>query len=152
MEHNSFPKILQCLRNNTQELHSFCATFPELKVSSQSEFMTIEELEFAILSNGSSSRYASDNGKVVGFCLGTIGDPDSGGYPTHACIVYLAVAPECRNIGIGTALLREVIDSLRTKGVSYIYTWACPTSGMVELCERVGMLPGRTCLWMDMLI
>ena len=152
MSISSSVKIVRCFRHHVAELYRFCLAFPELKVSSTSEFMTPKELDFSVTSTWSVIRVAIICGRIVGFCLGTIGDPDTGGYPTHACIVYLAVAPHCRKCGIGSQLLKEVVDSLRAKGVTYIYTWACPTSGMVEVCARAGMVSGRTCQWMDMAI
>ena len=136
--------------NDILELYDFGLTIPELKVSDQCEFMSLSELESSTINPGSITYIAKYNDKIIGFCLGSKGDPDYCFDGTSACIIYLAVSEAFRHQGIASKLLQEVIYGLKEIGVKYIYTWACPTSGIVKLCERLGMKSGRTCVWMDM--
>lgn len=114
--------------------------------------MTLDELKSAIMNSGSVTYLARQDNEIIGFCLGSTGDPDRCSDGTQACIIYVAVSPQHRRRGIATALLRAVIERLKQNGVSYIYTWACPTSGLVRICEQIGMKAGRSCVWMDMQI
>ncbi len=134
-------------------LHVLGAIIPELKVSSQEEWMTLKEVREAVLcSNGEFLVAEVDDTRkgLVGFSYALVGDLDRGtsGRDT-ACLVYLAVRPNWREQGIARRLYEEVCTRLKGRGVSYVYAWACPSSGVVDLLEKQGWKSGRTCTWMD---
>jgi ribosomal protein S18 acetylase RimI-like enzyme len=131
------------------DLHRFGLTIPELKVSSQVEFMTLEETQEAVSQTGGMLFLAELDGSLVGFIFALVGDLDRLPNATQTCLVYLAVAPECRRQGIAQKLYDQLREELKERGVSYVYAWACPTSGVVDFMKRQGWNPGRTCLWLD---
>jgi N-acetylglutamate synthase-like GNAT family acetyltransferase len=132
-------------------LHAFGLTIPEIKVSSQVEFMSKDELRITIENPGSVVFLACDKkGDVQGFCLGQTGDPDHCDDPTQACIVYIAVAEKWRGSCLAVRLYQDVVSELKKRGVTYIYAWACPTSGATKFFAKQGLVPGKTCVWMDM--
>lgn len=131
------------------DLHRFGLTIPELKVSSQIEFMTLEEMQEAVSQTGGMLFLAELDGSLVGFIFALVGDFDRLPNATQACLVYLAVAPECRRQGIAQKLYDQLREELKERGVSYVYAWACPTSGVIDFMKRQGWNPGRTCLWLD---
>lgn len=143
--------ITRATTNDIVEVHEFGLTIPELKVSSQVEFMTEDELRSTLSNPGSVAFVAWDQrGKLQGFCLGQTGDPDHCIDPTQACLVYIAVAEKWRGSNLATALYRYVVNELKKRGVTYLYTWASPTSGATKFFSKQGMVAGRTCVWMDL--
>lgn len=144
--------IRRATEEDAKDLHTFGLTMPELQVSSQVEFMYENELRNCIANPGAVTFLAKEGDEVVGFCLGTTGDPDHCADASQACIVYLAVSEKWRRKALATTLFQWVMDGLKANGVSYLYVWACPTSGMVDFCAKQGMIKGRTCVWMDMSI
>lgn len=111
--------------------------------------MTLEEMQEAISQTGGMLFLAELDGSLVGFIFALVGDFDRLPNATQACLVYLAVAPECRRQGIAQKLYDQLREELKERGVSYVYAWACPTSGVVDFMKRQGWNPGRTCLWLD---
>lgn len=145
--------ITQATTDDAKELHEFGMTIPEISVSSQVEFMFEDELRNTIANPGAVVFAAWDqNGKIQGFCLGQTGDPDHCTDPSQACLVYIAVSKEWRRSSLATNLYRAVVAELKKRGVTYVYAWACPTSGAVDFFAKQGMVPGRTCVWMDVTI
>ena len=59
---------------------------------------------------------AEIEGKVIGFALGRLRDPDTGWIQT------VAVDPEYRRHGIGTKLVQALIDRCRSKGAKTVHT------------------------------
>jgi GNAT superfamily N-acetyltransferase len=131
------------------DLHQFGLTIPELKVSSQVEFMTLEEMREAVSQTGGMLFLAELDGSLVGFIFALVGDLDRLPNATQACLVYLAVAPECRRQGIAQGLYDHLREEFKERGIVYVYAWACPTSGVVDFMRRQGWNPGRSCLWLD---
>lgn len=127
-------------------LHTFGLSFPEWKVSETQPFMTLEEITLSLTDPKFVWMIAEDHeGGLLGACLASMADPDRAG----ACIVYLGVLPGVRRQGVATKLLSATLTELRGLGQNYIYTWAHPTSGVVELMETAGFVKGHTCVWMD---
>lgn len=131
------------------QLHQFGLSIPELKVSSQCEFMTIEELMTAIEEPNGALFLAKCDHSIVGFIFATIGDLDRVSNETQACLVYLAVSSEFRRQGIAQKLYDRLQKELIKRGITYTYIWACPTSGITDFMKRQGYKSGRTCVWMD---
>ena len=142
--------ITQATPADVKELHEFGLTVPEINVSSQVEFMFMDELRNTLASPGAVAFAAwNQKGKLQGFCLGQTGDPDHCADPSQACIVYIAVAKAWRGSGLAATLYHKVVEELKDRGVKYLYAWACPTSGAMKFFAKQGMVPGRTCVWMD---
>ncbi len=142
-------KIRRAEAADALNLHRFGLTIPELKVSSQVEFMTLEEVQESLSQAGGMWFLAELEGSLVGFIFALVGDLDRLPNAAQACLVYLAVAPECRRQGIAQRLYDRIQDEFQERGVSYVYAWACPTSGVIDFMRRQGWNPGRTCLWLD---
>jgi len=142
--------IHRATAKDAESIHSFGITIPEIKVSSQVEFMSEDELRVTLENPCAVVFLACDKeGEIQGFCLGQTGDPDHCDDPTQACLVYIAVAEKWRGSSLAVRLYRGVVDELKKQGVTYLYAWACPTSGAVQFFTKQGMVPGKTCVWMD---
>jgi GNAT superfamily N-acetyltransferase len=134
---------------DANQLYQFGLSIPELKVSSQSEFMTFEELKIAIEEPNGILFLAKCEDSIIGFIFALIGDLDRIANRAQACLVYLAILPEFRRQGIAQKLYDKLQEELIIRDVTYTYVWACPTSGIVNFMKRQGYKPGRTCIWMD---
>jgi N-acetylglutamate synthase-like GNAT family acetyltransferase len=142
--------VHRATKQDAEDIHAFGITIPEIKVSSQVEFMSKEELEVTLENPWAVVFFACDKkGTIQGFCLGQTGDPDHCDDPTQACLVYLAVAEEWRGSSLAVKLYQDVVGELKKRGVTYLYAWACPTSGAAKFFAKQGLVPGRTCVWMD---
>lgn len=144
--------IRQAIQDDIDDLYAFGLTIPEINISSQVEFMSKEELRNTLSNSDAVTFLASKNDKIIGFCLAQIGEPDHYVDPSFACLMYIAIANEWKRIGLATLLYKNVFNELKRKGITYIYAWACPTSGAIDFLIKQGMISGRTCVWMDMKI
>jgi ribosomal protein S18 acetylase RimI-like enzyme len=143
--------LRQAIPEDAKELHTFGLTIPEINVSSGVEFMFEHELRNTLASPAAVTFLALDKeGHIQGFCMGQTGDLDSCVSQNQACIVYIAVAKQWRRSTLASMLYHNVTSELKRRGVTYLYAWACPTSGAVDFFAKQGMVPGRTCVWMDM--
>ena len=122
---------------------------PELKVSSQVDFMTPKELESSITTPDGIFLLAKCDYLTVGFIFALINDLDKLPNDSQACIIYLVVVPKFRRQGVAQKLYDQLQKELTARGIVYTYVWACPTSGVVNFMERQGYKSGRTCVWMD---
>jgi N-acetylglutamate synthase-like GNAT family acetyltransferase len=59
------------------------------------------------------------------------------------------VEEKWRGSSLAIRLYQDVVDELKKQGVTYLYAWACPTSGATQFFAKQGMVPGKTCVWMD---
>lgn len=90
-----------------------------------------------------------DEGRVWGFCCARTGDADRAGGQRSACIVYLFIHGSYRHRGLGKKLIDAMFFQLQCAGVTHVYAWANPTSGVVEFFERERFTKGKSCVWMD---
>lgn len=128
------------------ELHAFGLSLPEWKVSATRPFMSLEEIESSLLDPRFIWMIAEDrDGGILGACLASTVDPDHAG----ACIVYLGVLSSVRRQGVATKLFKAMLTKLREAGHNYVYAWAHPISGVIELMTSEGFTKGHTCVWMD---
>lgn len=142
-------------------LHALGRDVPELSVSNAGDFMSRDELLLAIEHPSSVFLVVHAEGAglpqfqttppstILGFAYARIDDLDRGPAVDQACFVYLAVASAYRRFGVGAMLCRVALRELRRRGVRHVYTWADPTSGVVEFMERRGFAKGKACVWMD---
>jgi ribosomal protein S18 acetylase RimI-like enzyme len=63
-------------------------------------------------------------------------------------IVFLAVPPEYRRRGIGTALHHELKAHI-PRAVALVDAYALLDSPVIPFLEKIGYLPGKQYLWMD---
>ncbi len=75
-----------------------------------------DPLSFYLGAELSVSFAAELEGKVIGFALGRLRDPDTGWIQT------VAVDPEYRHHGIGTKLTQALLDRCRSKGAKTVHT------------------------------
>lgn len=130
-------------------IHSLGANAPELNVGGmRGAFPTLDELETSINVEDIWLVLESDRGHVLGFCCARPGDSDGRGHRS-ACLVYLFVEALHRRKGFARMLWDGLLISLGAGGVDHVYTWANPTSGVVEFFERQGFSKGKPCIWMD---
>jgi GNAT superfamily N-acetyltransferase len=62
--------------------------------------------------------------------------------------VFLAVLPEYRRRGIGTALHHELKAHI-PREVAFVGVYALLDSPVIPFLEKIGYLPGKQYLWMD---
>jgi len=92
---------------------------------------------------------AEAQGSLLGFCYANTKDIDRPPMETHACLVFLAVRQDARGSGLGHELCQRIVDELKARGVTYVYAWANPNSGVVQFMQRHGWAKGHPCVWMD---
>lgn len=132
-------------------LHEFGLSIPELRVSAKAPFMTVDELRDRVNSTSGLSVFlvarncvpkrAPD--RIVGFVHGQVEDARNG----IACLVYLAVAKDRREAGLGRELLDRAIGGLTLRGAKTVYLLA--DKKVVPYFEKLGFDKGRTVVWMD---
>lgn len=136
--------------SDARPLYDFALTFPELQVSSVSDFMEFDEFVLNIDHPHKIFLVAKDDsGKIAGFVLATAKDADAEQRDRYACIVYLCVAKELRRRGIAEALLTKCEAELKTLGITHAYSWANPTGGIIPFFIREGFAKGHEYVWMD---
>ena len=84
---------------------------------------------------------AERRGRILGFLYATLEE-------TSARIVFLAVLPEYRRRGIGTALHQELKAHI-PREVVFMGVYALLNSPAIPFFEKIGYLPGKQYLWMD---
>ena len=81
---------------------------------------------------------AEAEGKVIGFALGRLRDPDTGWIQT------VAVDPEYRRQGIATKLVEALIDRCRSKGARTVHTVVSWRDwGMLSFLRSLGFTRGE---------
>ncbi len=139
----------QAVPEDVQGIVDFGNSIPELKVNADTGFMTREEVLSAVTNPRGIFLVAVSEGSIVGFCYANTQDLDRVLVAGHACLVYLAVHPSRRTAGLGNELYQRMLDELKSRGVTYVYAWANPTSGIIEFMQRRGWTKGHPCVWMD---
>lgn len=139
----------QATPDDASDIVDFGNSIPELKVSAEADFMTRDEVMSAVTNPRGIFLLAIADGSVVGFSYANTQDLDRVLVAGHACLVYLAVHPGRRTAGLGSLLYRRTLEELKSRGVSYVYAWANPTSGIIEFMQRRGWTKGQPCVWMD---
>lgn len=148
--------------HHAEEVHALGLRVPELKVSATADFMSLDEVHAAIIHPTSvfllahvwtSPRSSDGEETLIGFIYAHVDDTDA---PIategerFACFVYLAVEAVQRHLGVATALYDEAVKRLkRDHGVTHVYAWAHPSSGVIKFMQRQGFAAGKTCVWMD---
>lgn len=139
----------QAVPDDVPGIVDFGNSIPELKVNAEIDFMTRDEVLSAVTNPRGVFLVAVSDGSIVGFSYANTQDLDRVLVAGHACLVYLAVHPSRRAAGLGNELYQRMLDELKSRGVSYVYSWANPTSGIVEFMQRRGWSKGHPCVWMD---
>ena len=122
---------------------------PELKVSATEDFMDPEEFKDCILSDKGIFLLAEEDKNIVGFIYANTEDIEKTRIIKWSCIVYVAVNPKFRGRNLATELYDSCIKELKTLGVTHVYAWANPHSGVIEFLKKKGMALGHECVWMD---
>lgn len=121
---------------------------PELDVGGVAgRFPSLDELETDLFESDWLV-VVDERNHVWGFCCARINDGD-GRSPGSACLVYLFVESRHRRQGLAKMLWEAMSMCIQAAGVEHVYTWANPTSGVVEFFERHGFAKGKPCVWMD---
>jgi GNAT superfamily N-acetyltransferase len=84
---------------------------------------------------------AERRGRILGFLYATLEE-------TSARVVFLAVLPEYRRRGIGTALHQE-LKAHMPREVAFVGGYALLDSPVVPFLEKIGYIPGKQYLWFD---
>ena len=143
------PLIRKAVSDDAMAILEFGNAIPELKVSAEADFMTRAEVLAAVNNPRGIFLLAESEGVLLGLGYANAKDIDRPPLETHACLVYLAVSPNMRGSGLGHELYQRLIDDLKTLGVTYLYAWANPTSGVIQFMERRSWAKGHPCVWMD---
>lgn len=139
----------QAVPDDVPAIVDFGNSIPELKVNAEIDFMTQNEVLSAVMNPRGIFLVAVSEGSIVGFSYANTQDLDRVLVAGYACLVYLAVRNDRRTAGLGNALYQRTLDELKSRGVSYVYAWANPTSGIIEFMQRRGWSKGKPCVWMD---
>lgn len=124
---------------------------PELSVGGAAgRFPSLEELE-SDLFESNWLVVVDERDHVWGFCCVRINDGD-GRSSGSACLVYLFVEARYRRQGLAKMLWEMMLIDIQAAGVTHLYTWANPTSGVVEFFAGQGLAKGKPCVWMDLLL
>jgi len=127
----------------------FGNSIPELKVSAEADFMSREEVLAAVTNPRGVFLLGERGGSLVGFSYANAADMDRPAVISHACLVYIAVSSKFRKAGIGNDLYQRLMAELKSRGITYVYAWANPNSGVIEFMESKGWAKGHACVWMD---
>src|SRR4029078_10885904 len=84
---------------------------------------------------------AERGGGILGFLYATLKE-------SSARIVFLAVLPEYRRRGIGTALHYELKAHI-PREVALVGVYALLDSPVIPFLEKIGYIPGKQYMWMD---
>ena len=134
--------IRRAYRAEVDRLFQFALEVPELQASNQRVFMEKAEFNrwlFEVMNTV--TLIAERRGRILGFLYATLEE-------TSARIVFLAVRPEYRRRGIGTALHQELTAHI-PREVAFVGGYALLDTPAISFFERLGYLPGKQYLWMD---
>lgn len=84
---------------------------------------------------------AERRGRILGFLYATLEE-------ASARIVFLAVLPEYRRRGVGTALHQE-LKAHNPQEVAFVGGYALLDSPVIPFLEKIGYIPGKQYLWFD---
>lgn len=122
---------------------------PEFQVSVREVFMDADEFEYGISDPYSVFLVAEENSRIIGFIYAGELHYEKPLKKRSACLIYITVLPEFRNQGIAKKLYTNCEDTLRSRGVSGMYSWANTESDIVPFMQKQGFLKGHQYVWMD---
>lgn len=134
--------VRRAYKAELDRLFQFALSIPELQASNQRVFMEKAEFNrwlFEIMNTV--TLVAERRGRILGFLYATLEE-------TSARIVFLAVRPEYRRRGIGTALHQELMAHVPHE-VAFVGGYALLDSPAIPFLEKIGYIPGKQYLWMD---
>jgi ribosomal protein S18 acetylase RimI-like enzyme len=134
--------VRRALRVELDRLFQLALSVPELQASNQRVFMDKGEFNrwlFEVMDTV--TLVAERRGRILGFLYATLEE-------TSARIVFLAVLPEYRRRGIGTALHQELKAHI-PREVAFVGGYALLDSPVVPFLEKIGYIPGKQYLWFD---
>jgi ribosomal protein S18 acetylase RimI-like enzyme len=134
--------VRRALRVELDRLFQLALTVPELQASNQRVFMDKAEFNrwlFEVMNTV--TLVAERRGRILGFLYATLEE-------TSAHIVFLAVLPEYRRRGIGTALHQELKAHI-PREVAFVGGYALLDSPVIPFLEKIGYIPGKQYLWFD---
>lgn len=134
--------VRRAYRVELDRLFQLALSVPELQASNQRVFMDKGEFNrwlFEVMNTV--TLVAERRGRILGFLYATLEE-------TSARIVFLAVLPEYRRRGIGTALHHELKAHI-PREVAFVGLYALLDSPVIPFLEKIGYLPGKQYLWMD---
>jgi ribosomal protein S18 acetylase RimI-like enzyme len=134
--------VRRAYRAELDRLFQFALVIPELQASNQRVFMEKAEFNrwlFEMMNTV--TLVAERRSRILGFLYATLEE-------TSARIVFLAVLPEYRRRGIGTALHHELKAHI-PHGVAFVGGYALVDSPVIPFLEKLGYFPGKQYIWMD---
>lgn len=140
-------QVVKAIPADARDVYQLGASMPELAVAPDAEFMSLAEVTAAISDDAGDFLVLTDGSHVAGF--GYARADDSDGPPGSGCLIYVAVGKQCRRLGHGRRLVSDLKDKLLARGVKSIYAWADPTSGIVDLLTKAGLVAGKSCVYMS---
>lgn len=133
------------------QLYSLGRKTPELRVSTNEEFMDADEFKWSITNPNGAFLVAEENQKIIAFIYANAQDIERPFEHKYACLVYLVTAPEFRGKGIAQKLYLACEKKLQELGINYIYGWANLEGDgtIINFMKKQGFAAGHKYLWMD---
>lgn len=129
-------------RAELDRLFQLALAVPELQARNERVFMEKAEFNRRLFETRNTvALVAERRGRILGFLYVTLEE-------TSAQVVFLAVRPECRRRGIGTALHHE-LKSYLPREVALMGGYALLDTPAIPFLEKLGYYPGKQYLWMD---
>jgi GNAT superfamily N-acetyltransferase len=97
---------------------------------------------FEVSDPESATLVAERRSRILGFLFATV-------EKRSARLVFLAVRPECRRRGIGTALYEALRGTLPRDVTVTLGGYVPIDSPAVTFLEKLGYVPGKSFVWMD---
>jgi ribosomal protein S18 acetylase RimI-like enzyme len=134
-----------------EALYQIGLATPELRVSQTEQFMDPDEFAYAIVNPLAVFLVAQTESEITGFIYAHAKDANKPFQNRYACLVYLAVLPGFRRLGIARQLFVRCEERLRELGITHIYSWANSEGdlGIVHFMEQQQFLRGHQYVWMD---
>lgn len=140
--------IREALLSDIPAIVALGGVMPELEVLAGAGFATDAELEAHFQRRGTRLVALDATRQIVGFALGSFGDPDAPVVP-YACLVYVAVRADLRGTGVGRSLVQACCMGLRAQGADVVYAWARADAPIETLLTSEGFSAGHLYRWME---
>jgi len=137
--------VRRAYRFELDRLYNLALSTPELQPGAFRVFMDKSEFNhslFEVADPESATLVAERKSRILGFLFATI-------EKRSARLVFLAVRPECRRRGIGTALYEALRGTLPRDVVVTLGGYVPVESPAVSFLEKLGYSPGKSFVWMD---
>ncbi len=131
------------------KLYSLGLNTPELKVSATEDFMDPDEFNYCITNEQGVFLLAEEQEEIIGFLYANAKDAERDYAMKWACLVYIVTHQTYRGKGVAAQLYDAGITALKKKGISHLYAWANPQSGVIPFLEKKGLTQGHSYVWMD---